>query len=674
MILSNILKVGAAIKYGGVNPSSDSAASLWGIGPTASGAVINEHTALNISAFYCGVNLISDAIKNMPLLTYRRLSPMGKQPATDHPIYTLLHRRPNPYITPSRFKKLLNMWAIVWGNGRAEIERDRRGRPIALWPIHPSRCTTYQRPDGEIFHQVYSDNGRVDSLEDQDMLHHFGLSKDGICGLSIIGMARESLGMTVSAEEYGSRFFGNNAQPSIALMHPAQLSELAKNNLKKSWIEQYAGPNIHAPAVLEEGMKMEKISMPNEDAQFLETRAFQITEIARWLNIPPHKLKDLSRSTFSNIEHQSLEFLSDTILPWATDLEEECDRKLFDDREQPEYFTEFLIDSVLRADTKSRNEAYEIMRRNGIINADEWRSKENMNPLPNGQGEDYLVPLNMTTASQFHHDGQRRDDQEEKIKDIEFRRKVVELFLTDGTTNDVVYNLTHIEQLLRSVGLPLEEKGVAPYLPVVAQEGPLVSGETIKDSDGDIVGGDVVTTEPDEPLADDLSRDAQNIKSQTQEPTIQKPILEKPNDYGLIRQAIVSAHRELLRDAVMRLRRVEINAVHRAMKKTNAGHALIQFYAQYHDTLMGALIPIVESFSQSIRPLVDGQAGDLATTEQCYSAMTRQCVDDYVDGVGKILETCGTVNPSTMDGLSWILHGLIDQIDEQFGKKCQVEN
>lgn len=361
-------------------------------------APMSETKALNLSGVFCAVTIIANAMKCLPLFTYERLPGHGKRPAVNHPNYRLLHDSPHPNYSPSRFQRLLTFWAVLWGNGRAEIQRSRDGSRTVLNPIHPSRAKTETRADGSVWHLIRNDDGTWSELPDRDVLHIQGLSEDGVNGISLIGIARRSLGLTVSAEEYGTRFFDNNARPSVVLKHPGKLDEEAEKFLKRSWGTAFGGRGQHGTAVLEENMDVVTLGMPNEDAQFLETRGFQIIELARWFNVPPHKLKDLIRATFSNIVEQSLEFVGETILPWAKEWEQEVDRKLFTEEERERFFAEFLLDALLRADPKSRNEAFEIQRRNGILNADGWRARENMNPIGGPVGEMYIVESNMTNA------------------------------------------------------------------------------------------------------------------------------------------------------------------------------------------------------------------------------------------------------------------------------------
>ena len=387
----------AARKTGGYLPGSENLHQVWSGIPSRAGPIITEDSALCISAVFNAVEIISNGPAMMPIFAYRRLT-QGKELLSGHSTNLVLHRSPNRELTPFVFKKLMISWKLLWGNARAEIVRNAQGQVVSLWPIHPSRVWTERNADGEVIHVVHNADGRTVTLEDSQVLHFRGLSKDGLNGISIIGSARQSMGMTVAAEEYGSKFFANNARPGLALKVPGNLSEPAKDRLVASVSEKVGGENLGKPMVLEEGMDLITFSMPNTDAQFMELRVHQVIEICRWFNVQPHKLKELSPSIKSNIEQQAQEFVGDTLMPHLIDFEEECDRKLFTDVEREDHFCEFLMDALLRADSVSRQESLEIQRRNGIINADGWLTKENMNVQPDGIGKFYWMPVNYTVV------------------------------------------------------------------------------------------------------------------------------------------------------------------------------------------------------------------------------------------------------------------------------------
>src|SRR5262245_11485006 len=381
--------------YMGPWSSGDPAlARIFGGPPVASGVTVTEDLAMNYSAVWAAVNIIAGSIASLPLFFYRRLPNGGKERYVDHPTYRLLHDQPNPEGGSMRFRETLQAYALTWGNGYAEIQRDVSGRPVALAPIAPNRVQPYRTERGnELRYRV---DGK-DALGAADMLHLAGLGWDGICGYSVIRRARESIGLGLATEKFGAAFFGNGAWPGLVSMHPQKLSDAAHKRLKDSMQEAIGGPSrAHNILILEEGQKIEKVSIPPDDAQFLETRKFQTIEIARWFNLPPHKLRDLERATFSNIEQQNIEFVADTLRPWLVRWEEELNRKLIRPLERKSQFSQHLVEGLLRGDTSSRYAAYAVGRQWGWLSANDVRILENMNPVDGG--DVYLIPTNMVPA------------------------------------------------------------------------------------------------------------------------------------------------------------------------------------------------------------------------------------------------------------------------------------
>lgn len=390
-------------------------------GSSAAGVDVTEDGSLGNSAFFNGVTLLSESLGVLPLHLYERMDDGGKRAASDHPVYQLLHRSPNPETTPSRFKRYLQAQKILWGNGYAEIQRNRRGEPIALWPIHASRVLVERKQSGEL---VYKIAGSIlVEIPAADMLHIIGFSKDGVTGLSALSVAREALGLGIASEQYAAKFFKNSAVPPVLLEHPQRLSTEAASNLRESWKRIYGGDNQHSVAILEEGMKAQILSMSAEDSQLLQTRSFQIAEIARFLNIPPHKLKDLSKATFSNIEQQSIEYVGDCILPHCVEFEEEIDRKLLAIDEQPRYFTEFNMSGMLRADAAGRSSYYHTMLTDGVYTINEIRSFENMNPIGDA-GDQHFIQMNMTTVERIGEEQAAFDANDGNADDAPQQRRV----------------------------------------------------------------------------------------------------------------------------------------------------------------------------------------------------------------------------------------------------------
>jgi HK97 family phage portal protein len=362
-------------------------------GPTPSGKTVNERTAMATSAVYACVRVLSETIASLPLHVYRRTG-QGKEKAIEHNLYYLLHDEPNPEMTSFVFRETLMGHLLLWGNAYAQIIRDGRGRVIGLYPLLPDRMEVGRTKEGDLYYR-YLKEGREYLLRREEVLHVPGLSFDGLVGCSPIAMAKNAIGMALATEEYGSRLFANDARPSVVLEHPGLLKDPEK--IRDSWNKIYRGSeNAHKVAVLEEGMSVKTLSMPPEQAQFLETRKFQIEEICRIFRVPPHLVANLERATFSNIEHQSISFVVHTIRPWLVRLEQAFNKSLFTGREKGELFTSFVVDGLLRGDYESRMKGYAIGIQNGFMSPNDIRSLENMNPIPEEEGGNtYMVNGNM---------------------------------------------------------------------------------------------------------------------------------------------------------------------------------------------------------------------------------------------------------------------------------------
>ena len=363
-------------------------------GGTTSGKTVNERTAMQTTAVYACVRILAETIASLPLHTYR-YTINGKEKATDHQIYHLLADEPNPEMTSFVFRETLMGHLLLWGNAYAQIIRDGRGRVLALYPLLPNKMTVDRTEKGELYY-IYNKEGQSYPLRSDEVLHIPGLGFDGLIGYSPIAMAKNAIGMAIATEEYGAKFFANGANPGGVLEHPGVVKDPAR--VRESWNSVYQGSsNAHRVAVLEEGMKFQSIGIPPEQAQFLETRKFQINEIARIFRIPPHMIGDLEKSSFSNIEQQSLEFVMYTLDPWVVRWEQSIKRVLFSDVEKKEYFVKFNVDGLLRGDYQSRMNGYAVGRQNGWLSANDIRELENMNRISEELGGDlYLINGNMT--------------------------------------------------------------------------------------------------------------------------------------------------------------------------------------------------------------------------------------------------------------------------------------
>ena len=356
---------------------------------SASGIAVSETTALQYSAVYAAVRLLSESVASLPLVTYERLE-RGKQRSVSHPAHQLLDVAPNREMTAYTFRETLMGHICTWGNAYAEIVRDGAGRPLELLPITPDRVRVERDESGTVRYLV---DEQV-TLDSDSVLHIAGLGFDGIIGYSPIRLARECIGLGMAAERFGASFFDNAARPAGVLQHPGRLSQEAATRLRESWRGTYEGSlSTGKTAILEEGMSWQSLGIPPDDAQYLETRKFQIAEIARWYGVPPSMIGDLERATFSNIEHQAISYVTHSLRPWLVRWETELRRKLFAADEV--FFPEFLVEGLLRGDTKTRYDGYKIARESGWLSVNEIRTLENLNPVDGG--DSYIQPLNMGT-------------------------------------------------------------------------------------------------------------------------------------------------------------------------------------------------------------------------------------------------------------------------------------
>ena len=372
------------------------------LGGSTSGKLVTERSAMQMTAVYACVRILSEAIAGLPLHMYRYKEDGGKEKATDHPLYLLLHDEPNPEMSSFVFRETLMTHLLLWGNAYAQIIRNGKGEVVALYPLMPNKMTVSRDESGKLYYsyqksadELPKDRNTTVILQPYDVLHIPGLGFDGLVGYSPIAMAKNAIGLAIATEEYGSKFFANGAAPSGVLEHPGTIKDPQK--VRESWMSQFGGSsNSGKIAVLEEGLKYTPISISPEQAQFLETRKFQINEIARIFRVPPHMVGDLEKSSFSNIEQQSLEFVKYTLDPWVVRWEQSIQRSLFSLEEKRRCFVKFNVEGLLRGDYQSRMSGYATARQNGWMSANDIRMLENLDRIPKEEGGDlYLVNGNM---------------------------------------------------------------------------------------------------------------------------------------------------------------------------------------------------------------------------------------------------------------------------------------
>ncbi len=365
------------------------------------GMLVNHETALQIATVFACVRYIAESIGTLPWGVFQKRLDGGRDELNESQLYRLLHTRPNPEMAPMAFKETLTAWALTWGNGYAEIERDRANRPAALWPLTPDRVQPKRDAAGRLVYEVNNGSGVAKSIVPAaNMYHLHGLGYDGLTGYSVVSLAARSIGTGLAADAFANSFYANNTVLGGVLKHPKALSDPAYDRLVESWQNRHKGPQkAYKPAILEEGMEWQSIGMPLKDAEFLLTRKFTVNEICRWFRVPPHKVADLERATYSNIESQAIEAVVDAIMPWAVRLEEEANFKLVSFRNQGSIITKLNLKGLMRGDAKTRAEYYQMMRNLGAFTINDILGLEDMNPIgPDGDVrvmQSQYVPIEM---------------------------------------------------------------------------------------------------------------------------------------------------------------------------------------------------------------------------------------------------------------------------------------
>ena len=373
--------------------------TLFVFGRADSGERVDEKSALQIATVYACVRLLAETVASLPLHLYRYTGDGdAKEKATEHPLYKLLYRQVNPEMTSFSFRETVMTHLLLWGNAYAQVVRDGKNAILGLYPLLPENVEIDRNENGELYYIYHAYTDEVPGEKDKDILfrrdeilHIPGLGFNGLVGFSPVAMMKNALGSTLAVEKYGSAFFKNGAQPAGVLEHPGVLKDPQK--IRDNWTQAYGGAaNAHKVAVLEEGMQYKPISLPPEDSQFLSTREFGVEEICRIFRVPPHMVQDLKRATFNNIEHQSIDFVMHTIMPWLIRIEQAIIKDLLIDKEQDELFPKFNVDGLMRGDYKSRMDGYAVGFANGFLSPNDIRRLENMDLIPaEDGGDDYYL-------------------------------------------------------------------------------------------------------------------------------------------------------------------------------------------------------------------------------------------------------------------------------------------
>lgn len=398
------------------------------MGGSSAGKNVNERSAMQMTAVYSCVRILAEAVAGLPLHLCRYKEDGGKERAIDNNLYHLLHDEPNKEMSSFIFRETLMTHLLLWGNAYAQIIRNGKGEVVALYPLMPNKMQVDRDENGELYYIYTRSSDEAKTMEGvtvyltpRDVLHIPGLGFDGLVGYSPIAMAKNAIGLAIATEEYGAKFFANGAAPSGVLEHPGTIKDPSR--LRENWNSTFGGSaNSGKVAVLEEGMKYIPISISPEQAQFLETRKFQIDEIARIFRVPPHMVGDLEKSSFSNIEQQSLEFVKYTLDPWVIRWEQSLSRALLNEDEKRKYFFKFNLEGLLRGDYESRMSGYAVARQNGWMSANDIRELENMDKIPAEDGGDlYLINGNMLPLNKAgaYANIEKEDTADEKILEMD---------------------------------------------------------------------------------------------------------------------------------------------------------------------------------------------------------------------------------------------------------------
>lgn len=396
MILDRLL----GRRWSTLTEPSEALRHAFGGGRSTAGEDVTSTSSLGLSVYYACLCNISEDMGKLPLIVYKRKE-RGKERAKQHRNYKLLHDMPNPEMTAMTLRETITAWALGWGNGYAEIERNGRGEAVALWPVHPSRVTL-KREDKALVYEI-QEGGTPRRVAPRNMLHIHGMGDDGLTGHSVFRVGCESIGRGLAAQRFSGAFFGNNAQLGTTFEHPGVLGEAAYKQLKESLVEEHAtASKAFRPRILEEGMKVSaaQVGIPPNDAQLIETMEFSVEDVCRWFRMPPQKVGQLKRAAgWSTLEMLNTAYVIDTLTPWAVRWEQELARKVFFPGEKT-YYAEHLFDGLMRGDSKARSEYYSKQFATGAMSIDDINEAENRNPIEGPGGDTRFVPMNLTPLGQ----------------------------------------------------------------------------------------------------------------------------------------------------------------------------------------------------------------------------------------------------------------------------------
>lgn len=390
----------------------DAVVAKWfrGGSSTEAGVYIGEEEALRVSTVYACVKVLSESVAVLPLLLRKDDGDQSSDEAKDYYLNALLKRRPNKWQTPIEFKQMIAAHVILRGAAYSRIVTGKNGKIEQLIPLNPDRTTPFMAPDGTRCFSFQPQTGGKQILLQDEVFYIPGMTHDGVKPCSVIGYAKETIGLAYATQQYGARFFKNNASPGGVIRHPGKMGDVTYQRIKEGWEARHqGGQNAHKVAILEEGMEWTSLGMTASDAQFVESRKVSPIEICQYFRMPPHKVQLLERSTNNNIENQSIAFVTDSLMPWLVKFEESANRDLLQLPSEQSYFYKFNVDEMLRGDISTRYTSYGTGLQNGFLSRNEVRQKEGMQPFDGG--DEYLIQLNMGGADKNPKPAQKQQQQ-----------------------------------------------------------------------------------------------------------------------------------------------------------------------------------------------------------------------------------------------------------------------
>jgi len=387
-----------------------------GMKRTNAGVVVSEEGAMSLAAVYSCVKVLSEDVAGLPFVPFRRGDNDSREIAYESPVFDLLVHQPNPEMTPFTYHQTCMYSLALWGNFYAIIMRNVSGNPTKFTPVHPASVTPKIDAHGRLIYDIIGTTDgyiKTQTVMAYNMIHVKGLTTNGLLGNSVIRQQMETIGLGLAQNEFGAKFFSNGANMNGALTVPGKMTDKMEKNISNSWKNKWSGlDNAFKTPILEQGMKYERIGIPPEEAQFIQSRKYTRSEISGMYRVPPHMISDLEKSTFSNIEHQGIEYVVFSLRPYLVNIAQEYNRKLFIGSDRRKYYTEHNVNALMQGDADARSKFYKSMFNMGTISINEIRKRENLNSVD--EGNNRYMQMNMTTVENINNPNSEENDNKEK--------------------------------------------------------------------------------------------------------------------------------------------------------------------------------------------------------------------------------------------------------------------